>query len=125
MTSLHQRPRNELYNLIIKHYHCVNSPTIGDLTGLSEEALELLLKHTNTEGFKTSEYDPTTMRHRMVLATALPNAERDAIYNDIYSLPEELGIKIHLQSELSRKSLLKFLDHFNLAHMSPSPHQVD
>lgn len=111
----------ELYQVLLQRF-CNYPLRIGDLNGLSDEALKLLLTHTTTiTDFQTDEYDLLLCVIEWAWArdTSVQSAERRAIFDIINKLLANPSAKIQLGDGPSRNSFLSMISHIDFTLLCP------
>lgn len=111
----------DVYDVLLKPF-CTHSLAVGDLNGLSEDALELLLTQTLSMEFKTSEYD-------LLLCVVdwawsgdvqpFSDAHRHTAFTIVSDLQDKPVAKIFLKDNPSCDSLLRMLHYVNLTLVCP------
>lgn len=109
----------ELYDILFKPLR-TRLLTVGDLNGLSENALELFL--TKTTEFNTPEYSLLLCIIEWAWAqnpTAQSAAERRAIFDTINLMPTDSNSEILLKNGPSHTLLLKMIQYINFSLICP------
>lgn len=118
----------ELYDVLLRPF-CVRALQVGDLNGLSEEALDFLLTKTHDRKFNTPE-------HTLLLcvvdwawarsgALAPSTAHRHALLSlleappSTSTTPPPPAAQIRMPDDASRDSLISMLSHLNLVLVCP------